>query len=329
MTEKDTGGAEDGLADCLASVLEEPFGTGTRVERLSRMTAGASRVTWAFDAVAADGARHELVLRADTPGSLDPGALPREAALMRAAAAQGVPSPHVFASGVGPGSLSSGYVVMSRVEGESLPPRILRDPAFANVRPRLARRCGEILAAVHRVPPDAVAGLPDEDELDRWRGVLSGTGRPQPALEYAARWLDENRPPPSRRTLVHGDFRHGNLIIGPEGVRAVLDWELAHVGDRLEDLAWLCVKAWRFGAPLPVGGFGSVEDLVAGYESAGAGPVDREALAWWQVFGTFRWGVICLHQARRHLTGATRSVELAAIGRRVCEPEWDLLEMLP
>lgn len=317
------------LADCLAPALEERFGRGTRPEHLSRMTAGASRTTWSFDAVTVDGTRHPLVLRVDTPGSLDPEALPREAALMTAAAARGVPSPHVFASGAGAGPLSAGYVVMSRVEGESLPPRILRDPAFADVRPRLARRCGEILAAIHRVPPEAVAGLPEEDELNRWRDVLAGIGRPQPALELAARWLAGNRPPPSPRTLVHGDFRNGNLIIGPEGVRAVLDWELAHVGDPLEDLGWLCVKAWRFGAPLTVGGFGTVEELVAGYESAGGGRVDREALHWWQMFGTFRWGVICLHQGERHLSGATRSVELAAIGRRVCEPEWDLLEMLP
>jgi hypothetical protein len=144
----------------------------------------------------------------------------------------------------------------------------------------------------------------------------------------AFRWLDDNRPALSAPVVVHGDFRNGNLIIGPDGIRAVLDWELAHFGDRLEDLGWLCAKAWRFGSPLPVGGFGTVDQLVAGYEEAGGDAVDRTALHWWEVLGTLRWGVICIVQTVTHLSGMVRSVELAAIGRRGCEVEWDLLELL-
>ena len=129
---------------------------------------------------------------------------------------------------------------------------------------------------------------------------------------------------------MHGDFRNGNLIVGAEGIRAVLDWELAHRGDPLEDLGWLCVKAWRFGAPLPVGGFGTVEQLVVAptrvreaRASTGTSCTGGRSL------GTLRWGIICIVQALTHTTGAVRSVELAAIGRRVCEVEWDLLELLP
>jgi aminoglycoside phosphotransferase (APT) family kinase protein len=128
---------------------------------------------------------------------------------------------------------------------------------------------------------------------------------------------------------VHGDFRNGNLIVGPDGIRAVLDWELAHLGDPLEDLGWLCVKAWRFGSPLPVGGFGTYDDLIQAYEKASGAAVDRAALRWWEMFGVFKWAVICVLQAQRHLTGGQRSVELAALGRRVAENEWDLLQMLP
>jgi hypothetical protein len=154
-------------------------------------------------------------------------------------------------------------------------------------------------------------------------------GQPHPAFELAFRWLGENRPPRSAQGVVHGDFRNGNLIVGAGGIRAVLDWELAHLGDPLEDLGWLCVKAWRFGSPLPVGGFGTVEQLVGAYEAAGGTRVDPDALRWWEVLGTLRWGVICIVQTMTHLSGALRSVELAAIGRRVCEVEWDLLELLP
>ena len=110
---------------------------------------------------------------------------------------------------------------------------------------------------------------------------------------------------------------------------AIAERELVHRGDPLEDLGWFCVRAWRFGEDArPAAGLGSIEDFVASYERAGGGHVDRDALRWWQVLGTLRWGVICQRQANRHLSGQTRSVELAAIGRRVCENEWDLLELL-
>jgi aminoglycoside phosphotransferase (APT) family kinase protein len=129
--------------------------------------------------------------------------------------------------------------------------------------------------------------------------------------------------------VVHGDFRHGNFIVGPEGLKAVLDWELAHLGDPMEDLGWLCVKAWRFGARLPVGGFGAYDQLFVAYSTAAGVEVDPDAVHWWEVLGTLKWGVMCIMQASTHLNGFSRSVELAAIGRRVCENEYDLLELLP
>ena len=218
---------------------------------------------------------------------------------------------------------------MSRVEGESIPRRILRDPAFAEVRPRLAAQCGRALARIHTIDPAAVPGLEVSDELTAWQRVLDEHGQPHPAFELAIRWLEQHRPEPVPPRVVHGDFRNGNFIVGPDGIRAVLDWELAHLGDPLEDLGWLCVRAWRFGAAPAVGGFGSVDDLVAAYEAESGTTVDREALHWWQVLGTLKWGVICIHQTDRHRSGASRSVELAAIGRRVAETEWDLLQLLP
>jgi len=129
---------------------------------------------------------------------------------------------------------------------------------------------------------------------------------------------------------VHGDFRMGNLIVDGSGLAAVLDWELVHVGEVYEDLAWFCIRAWRFGAPLDLaaGGLGSIEDFLHAYEKAAGATVDRTAFHWWLVLATLRWGVICRYQAERHLSGQTRSVELATIGRRVCETEWDLLNLL-
>jgi aminoglycoside phosphotransferase (APT) family kinase protein len=167
--------------------------------------------------------------------------------------------------------------------------------------------------------------LPDDDALDKYAGVYKMFNQPHPTFDLAIKWLRSTRPATTRRTIVHGDFRNGNLIVGSEGVRSVLDWELTHIGDPIEDLGWLCANAWRFGGEQPVGGFGSYDDLIAGYESASGETVDRAALNWWEAVANLTWGVICMMQASTHRSGAVRSVELAAIGRRVCETEWDLL----
>jgi len=237
--------------------------------------------------------------------------------------------PRVVVSGDGSAGLGATFVITEFVEGETIPRRILRDERWADVRPVLAEQCGRALAAVHRIPPAEVPGLAGGDPVEQLQDLLDRLGQPHPAFELGLRWLAETRPPRSGESVVHGDFRNGNLIVGAEGIRAVLDWELAHLGDPLEDLGWLCVKAWRFGSPLPVGGFGTVEELVTAYEGAGGAPVDAGTLQWWMVFGTLRWGIICIMQTVTHTSGAVRSVELAAIGRRVCEVEWDLLELLP
>lgn len=296
------------------------------VEDLVRLSGGASRETYAFTARGV-GRPRRLVLRRDPPGTVSSG-LALEGALLAAAAGEGVPVPAVVASGADPAELGAAFVVMEHVDGETIPRRILRDAGLEDARRGLAAQCGAALAAVHRIPPDAVPGLPAGDVLAQLTVLLDGLGQPHPALELGLRWLAAHRPAPFADAVVHGDFRLGNLMVDPSGLRAVLDWELAHRGDPLEDLGWLCVKAWRFGGSRPVGGFGTLDELVDSYEASCGRAVDRDALAWWQVYGTVRWGVICIVQAHTHLSGAVRSVELAAIGRRICEVEWDLLELL-
>ncbi|MEU4641450.1 phosphotransferase family protein [Micromonospora sp. NPDC023814] len=318
------------LGERLRAVLAERTGDpGVRVDNLRRLPAGASRHTWSFDLRGDRTPPQGLILRMDAPGGFEADAMGRETALMAAAGEAGVPSPAILASSTDADDLGAAYVVMARIEGESIPRKILRDEEYAAARPLLAAQCGRILARIHRISPAAVPGLEARDELDTWRRALADYGHPHPAFELAIRWLDTHRPASVPPRVVHGDFRNGNFIVGPEGIRAVLDWELAHLGDPLEDLGWLCVRAWRFGQEPVVGGFGPVDDLVAAYEAESGTTVDREALHWWQVMGTLKWGVICIHQTERHRSGATRSVELATIGRRVSENEWELLQLLP
>ncbi len=323
------------------------------IEHLRLLTGGASRQTWSFDAVIEDasGTRRALalILRSDlTPGtsfmSQDV-----ECRLLRVAGDAAVPVPRVYH--LGDESLGRPFFIMERVEGETIPRRLLRDDVYAVARGRMIEQLGAILACVHRVPvetdgldrllpapsPDCV---PAEAECTRFEQLYRAvTPDPHPAFELAFRWLRQHVPTPSGpasgpgmllpRVLVHGDFRMGNLIVGPEGVRAVLDWELAHIGDPIEDLGWLCVRSWRFGNDdLPVAGVGTREALWRAYEAAGGIAVDPARARFWEVFGNLRWGIICIVQTRRYLDRHSMSVELASIGRRVAETEWELLTLI-
>lgn len=312
------------LVDALAPVLG-----GIRIESLHRLTGGASRETWSFDAHDAHGRVHELVLRRDPPGRPGPaGAMALEAEVIRLAGAAGVPVPPVLVDTDDPRAWGSAGLVMGRVGGEALGKRILRSEELSGARAALVGQCAAALAALHRVDADTLAGAAEFDPLQAMRALLDDLGEPVPTFEYALAWLAARRPPSTSRAIVHGDFRLGNLLVDRDGLSAVLDWELVHIGDPVEDLGWFCVRAWRFGAAEPVAGLGSRDELLAAYRAAGGADVEPDELRWWEAYGTLRWGIICLTQTAVHLRGDLRSVELAAIGRRVCETEWDLLLLL-
>jgi aminoglycoside phosphotransferase (APT) family kinase protein len=316
----------DELAPRLAAVLEPALGSGTAIEDLRTLTGGASRTTWAFDATTGE-QRRSLILRIGPPDDVHAG-MELEARAQRAVAAAGAPVPHIVVADDSIAALGNPFLICDAIGGETIVRRIQRQLDDTG-RARLLRQCGEALAAIHRADTD-LPGLTLEDQLAEWREQLDIMGDTTATFEWVFRWLADNRPAPSPPRLVHGDFRMGNLIVDGSGLAAVLDWELVHVGEVYEDLAWFCIRAWRFGAPpdLAAGGLGSIEDFLHAYEKAGGAAVDRTAFHWWLVQATLRWGVICRYQAERHLSGQTRSVELATIGRRVCETEWDLLNLL-
>ena len=306
---------------------------GHAMAGLRRLSGGATQEIWRFEVLGDRGAEPLILRRA--PGgtriSETTVGLEVEAQLIEAAGASGVPVPpvrRVLEPGDG---LGHGFI-MGFVDGETLGGRIVRSPALAEAREGLARRCGEALAQIHALDPAAFPTLrrfSPTELLDQWLDGYRRSDWPRPVFELAFRWLRDRCPaPPSAPKLVHGDFRNGNLMIGPDGLRAVLDWELAHVGDPMEDLGWICVNAWRFGAEdLPVGGFGRREDLYAGYEAAGGGRIDRAAARWWEVFGTLRWGCMCSGMTMS-FRSADPTVERAVIARRTSETEIDLLRLL-
>lgn len=328
---------EPDFAAALRQVVAACVSPGAQIAALRRLSGGASQETWSFDAVGGLEAKTMPLILRRAPGGArrEAGttavALETEAKAISAAAAEGVPVPrvrHVMSREDGVGSA----YIMDRLDGETIARRILRDSAFDAVRPALARQCGRILARIHRADTARIPELTTVDglaQLKQYRDIYDSYAHPHPVFELAFRWIADRLPPAPRLTLVHGDFRNGNLLIAPDGVRAVLDWELVHRGDPLEDLGWICVNSWRFGiTERPVGGFGSVEDLLLGYAEEGGADATPEAVRVWEAFGSLKWGVMCMTMVQAWRTGHDRSVERAAIGRRASEAEIDLVNLM-
>jgi aminoglycoside phosphotransferase (APT) family kinase protein len=320
------------LQGSLARVLSRLIGHEVEVVAAAQLSGGASKESWAFDLV--DGAqRTPLILRRDPPGAAVGSPARIEHAVLDAVRSAGVPAPRVLWSGAVQEWGGASFTVMERVDGETLAPRILRDPAFATARAHLLQQCAQALARIHSVAPAAVAPPLQHRSVvqlvDEVEAMLDAAPDPHPVFEVALRWLRSNLPPPQPPSLVHADFRMGNLIVGPEGLRAVLDWELSHVGDPVRDLGYFCVRSWRFGVDdQAAGGLGTREELVAAYRAAGGRDVDMAAVHYWEVYGTTVWGVQTTYLAQQFLRHGIRSVELAAIGRRAVEMEHDVLALL-
>ncbi len=316
-----------------AAVLERLLGVAiTRIEALS---GGASSATYAVDAVGGDGAPWPLILQCAATGSVPEGGLPRadQARLQQFAHASGLPVAEVVRV-LGPDDgLGEGYV-MARLPGEALAPKWLKLPDYAPARSVLTQQCAAVLARLHQLPLAGVAGLAlpsgsTAQALDRMFANYRRFGVNSPVFDLAFAWARERVEDRPAVSIVHGDFRSGNFLVAPDGLVAVLDWELAHLGDGHEDIGWLCCNSWRFGLwDKPVGGFGQRDELYAAYEAAGGGPVDRNRAAFWELFGTLKWGIACLQLGDDHVSGRLRNVERAAIGRRVSEVELDLMHML-
>jgi aminoglycoside phosphotransferase (APT) family kinase protein len=325
------------IAIALAAALERHTGMAGRIENLRRLTGGATKRTWSFD-LAADSQHVPLILQqtpAPPPASQRPAApklsAAQDACLMKLACAHGVPAPVVHAILDERDGLGDGYVT-ERIEGETLGRKVVTDPTFTAARAAMATQAGEILAAIHQLPTDELPflqRLSPADELQVYRELLARTGVRHPALEFALQWVRQHLPAEWNDGVVHSDFRTGNLIVGPDGIRCVLDWEIARVGDPMQDLGVLCMKTWRFGGAGEVGGFGSREDLYAAYERAAGSPVDPQRVRFWEALSNLKWAIGCV---RRGLSttddGRPASVELGAVGRRLEEPLWDFFELI-
>ncbi|MEO1100235.1 MAG: phosphotransferase family protein [Pseudomonadota bacterium] len=329
-------GTTQELENALNALGPKLGGTDGRVSDLKRLSGGASQETWAFDFGPDKGPVEELILRR-APGGVSAArsqaaiGLENEAALIDRAVAAGVPAPRVIHSCEPQDGLGQAFI-MNRIAGETIARKILRDDEYATARQKLAAQCGSAAALIHSIDIADVPELPrsmGEDQLAQYEEIYRGFETPRPVFELAIQWLKASVPEAVEPSLVHGDFRLGNLIVDETGLVAVLDWELAHLGDRREDLAWICINSWRFGnSENRVGGFGALGDFLDAYAAAGGVEVTPAEIDWWETLGSFKWGVMCMIMYEAFRSGADPSVERAAIGRRVSETEIDLINLL-
>ena len=332
----------DALPGRLEAYLSRETGSPTAVSGLRALAGGASRAAIAIDISVERGERagvHRAVLRLDLGGKIYESSLSREEEfrVIAHAAAGGVPVPLPLWASSDPDVLGRDFLLLERIDGETIGRRIVQLPDLAEARKALPRQMGVALARIHALDPAPLRFLPRPSPtgeaarsvLERARAELDRIGGAHPGLEAGLLWLLENAPGSAEAVLVHGDFRMGNMIVGPEGLRAVIDWEFAAMGDPHEDLAWPFVRDWRFGNDsLRFGGLSDGHEFLSAYEEAGGRRPDPWRLRYWEILGNFRWALGCLTQAHRHLSGVEPSVELASLGRRSAEMELEMLELI-
>jgi aminoglycoside phosphotransferase (APT) family kinase protein len=316
--------AEDLLAR-LAPWWSQQTGQEVRLCAAERIPGGASRQTWRIRAQGAEQGQSEYVLRLDPEASLIETDRAMEFAALRAFQGSPVPVPEPLWMMSDPALLGGPFFVMRAVLGGLAAPLRLMQPPYAAHHARMAERKWSVLGEVARAdaPLEQVfggavrAGLVRERheldtrpcwerELDHWQAMLEADAlMPQPIQQAAIRWMRRHPPPPPQRlSVVHGDYRTGNLLYSPEGeLLAVLDWEMVHQGDPLEDLAWGLNRVWCFQNDERRGGLAPREQAIAIWERASGLKADPVALHWWELLSCLKGQAIWLSAAKEYEQG--------------------------
>ena len=332
--------AQEALRDNLQHYLSQQYGRPVEITGAKPLAGGASRDTWYFSIVV-DGETHELVLRRDLPSQMFEDALSRkqEFHMMDAAYRQGVKVAKV--RWLHEDDNGSDFFIMDYVPGMSIGRRIITRDEFSEARKVLPFHMAEELAKIHSIdfnqpelaflrrPPEGHTAA--EDSIAMMYAVLDDIGIENPVWEWALRRVQNTIPEPNELTFIHGDFRIGNILVDDKGLTAVIDWEFAHIGDPDEELGYLCMRDWRFGAGTKrAAGLTDRETFLKAYEDASGRTVNRASVDWWELMGNIRWGIMCMSQANRHLSpdSEEQSVELASLGRRSAEMQLESLRLI-
>lgn len=330
--------AENKVADAdpfqdIRRAITRRYGASAKIDNIVVATLGGSSRTVIFDLIES-GTSRRLVSRQETYTGEEQMFIStaHQYRIMQVVYKHDFPVPEPVFEYDEADEMGNGFV-SAFAAGETMPKKIIHGPAFADLRTRLAARCGELLAQLHGIDPSEFSFLENwldsVDTLAAFRDRYDYYAEHHPAIELGLRWLERNRAPDAQKRFLHSDFRCGNLMVGPDDIHAVLDWECSHLGAPMEDLGWLCMRSWRFDRPdLPVGGFGERKDLYEAYRAAGGEKVDPDIVRYWEIFGLVRWAIYNIMQAHGHITGARRALAFAACGRNTCLVEYDLLMTL-
>ena len=306
------------------------------IEEITRLSGGSSNETWKI-LVKTKKKILNIIFRRTPGGNLkDKNSsnsvdIADEAHVMTVAKKYNVPVPDIYMV-INNKEIGKGFF-MEYINGETIGNRIVNNSEFQKIRPKLANKCGEIIANIHKIPLSNFTKINTSlasDEINKYEEVYRNHSQYIPVFEYTLSWLKDNIPEKLPLKLIHGDFRNGNLIISKKNlIPGVLDWELFHQGDPYEDLSWICVNSWRFNKlQLPVGGFGNRKDMYKAYENISGETIDKERIKFWEILGTLKWGIMCLNMIEIYRSGFDKSIDRISIGRRSSETEIDLIRKL-
>ncbi|XOV87730.1 MAG: phosphotransferase family protein [Pseudomonadota bacterium] len=306
----------------LARFLSERWGEPVSVDGVEKIFGGASRETFRLNARRRGGSQG-LILRRDPPSSLIDTERKLEYGAYCAIYPTGIPVPEPLFLEDDPSWLGQPFSIMAEIAGAKTDVSTL-DKAE---REQLGREKWTLLGRLATLDPvalgfPALTKLPLADEcalreLDYWAGVIeSDQMEPQPIASAAIRWLRRNLPPPARAVcVVHGDYRTGNFLYVPGvGIKGILDWEMCHLGDPLEDLAWSLDPLWCWGEPTLAGRLLPVNEAIAAWSAASGFEVDEQAFRWWRIFASLKALAIWISSCEDFHRGASKDAILAYAG---------------
>jgi len=321
-----------------------PIAADIQVSGLCRVMGGASRETWSFDArwrEHGQAVQRGFILRRDPDASLLESDRYLEFRVYQALSCTAIPVPRVYWLETDPSWLERPFFIMGRIDGcQASPQSLAAADRYSGIREEIGRRKAEILAQIHSLdwaslgldflnpPPPRQCTL---EEITKWERTLERNElEPQPVLRAGIQWLRQHLPPPPARvTLVHGDYRTGNFLYTPQGtIEAILDWEMAHLGDPMEDMGWACSRPWRFAGDDRVGGLLDREKFLRLYEQYSGIPVDREAVRFWELLANLKLAVILLTGGRSFVDGRTQNAGMARSGRNADSLSLNVLEIM-
>ncbi len=305
------------LAERLHAFLtaQVPEATDIRIDELTPVSGGNARKAYSFNAVMGEENGHIdipcIMLMQAGAGQLDSD-ITAEFRVLEALHGSGVPAPQSLWLDADGQALGAPAVILERVSGDT-DFLALRAPEPAGRNRAVALAFADTAARLHTAPTDRLGFLgattretTAAEQVAIWEAqFLKQRMEPHPAIAFAFQWLKAHTPVAERISLVHGDYRLGNFLFEGETITALLDWEMAHLGDPAEDIAWAYRSLWTPEMHVPI------NEFVARYHAAGGPTIRPENLLFYRLFGEIKHAVISITAARSFADGRTNNLRLA------------------